>query len=141
MGYLSERASYVKGLMDGMKYDTSTSEGKLIKAILDLVDDVCVAVEELEEDSDSIMEDIETLDDRLSDVEDDLYSYDDDEDDDEDEYDYEEDVSEPLTCPECGAELDFDELDIDENTTSFCCPECNTKIDIEWLDSDLDDEE
>ena len=140
MGYLSERVSYVKGLMEGMKYDTSSDEGKLIKALLELVDDICVAVEEVEEDSDSIMEDIETLDERLSDVENDLYSeFSDEDDDDGDEYEYEEDVSEPLTCPECGAELDFDELDIDENTTSFCCPECNTKIDIEWLDNETEE--
>ena len=32
MGYLAERVNYVKGLMEGMKFDVTTDEGKLIKA-------------------------------------------------------------------------------------------------------------
>jgi hypothetical protein len=36
MAYLSERVSYIKGLMEGMNLDTATNEGKLFKAIIDV---------------------------------------------------------------------------------------------------------
>ena len=34
---ISEKAAYLKGLMDGLKLDTDSSEGKMISAIVDLV--------------------------------------------------------------------------------------------------------
>ena len=67
---------------------------------------------------------------RIGDIESDLY-----------EDGYEEDIDEPLVCPECGEEIDFDELGIDDTVKSFKCPECGTKIDIEWLDCDEDAED
>ena len=35
---LTEKASYIKGLVDGLELDTATKEGKVIAALLDLVD-------------------------------------------------------------------------------------------------------
>ena len=32
---ISEKAAYLKGLMDGLKLDTDSSEGKMISAIVD----------------------------------------------------------------------------------------------------------
>ena len=37
---LNERASYIKGLCDGMELDTTTKEGKVIAALLDLCNDL-----------------------------------------------------------------------------------------------------
>ena len=128
MGYLSERVNYVKGLMDGMKFDVTTDEGKLIKALLDIVEDIVISAEDLEDTQDQILDVIDEYDERIGDLEDEVF----------DEEGYDEDIDEPLTCPECGAELDFDELGIDESVDSFRCPECGTKIDVEWLDYDDD---
>ncbi|MBO4326410.1 MAG: hypothetical protein J5950_03985 [Clostridia bacterium] len=130
MGYLAERVNYVKGLMEGMKFDTSTDEGKLIKALLDIVEDIVISAEDLEDTQDQIVDVIDEYEERISDLEDEIF---------EDSYD--EDIDEPLTCPECGADLDFDELGIDESVDSFRCPECGTKIDVEWLDCDDVDSE
>ena len=84
--------------------------------------------EDLEDTQDQILDVIDEYDERIGDLEDEVFE--------EDEYD--EDIDEPLTCPECGAELDFDELGVDESVDSFRCPECGTKIDVEWLDCDED---
>ena len=35
---LSEKSAYLKGLMDGLKLDTDKNEGKLIAAIIDMLD-------------------------------------------------------------------------------------------------------
>ena len=113
-----------------MKFDTSTDEGKLIKALLDIVEDIVISAEDLEDTQDQIVDVIDEYEERISDLEDEIF---------EDSYD--EDIDEPLTCPECGADLDFDELGIDESVDSFRCPECGTKIDVEWLDCDDVDSE
>ena len=51
---LSEKASYIKGLCDGMELDTTTKEGKLLAALIDLVDDMAKTVEDHEEAIDEI---------------------------------------------------------------------------------------
>ena len=130
MGYLSERVNYVKGLMEGMKFDTDTDEGKLFKALIDIVEDLAISAEDLEDTQDQILDVIDEYEERIGDLESEVF---------DEEY-YDEDIDEPLTCPECGAELDFDELDIDESVKSFKCPECGTKIDIEWLDDEAEEE-
>ncbi len=130
MGYLSERVNYIKGLMEGMQFDTATNEGKLIKALVDVVEDLAISAEDLENTQDQILDVIDEYEERIGDIESDLY-----------EDGYEEDIDEPLVCPECGEEIDFDELGIDDTVKSFKCPECGTKIDIEWLDCDEDAED
>ena len=37
---LSEKSAYLKGLMEGMKLDTETNEGKLISEIISMLQDV-----------------------------------------------------------------------------------------------------
>ena len=37
---ISEKSAYLKGLMDGLKLDTETNEGKMIAAIVDLLGDM-----------------------------------------------------------------------------------------------------
>ena len=37
---LSEKSAYLKGLMEGLKLNTESNEGKMIAAIVDLLGDV-----------------------------------------------------------------------------------------------------
>ena len=46
---LSEKSAYLKGLMEGMKLDTETNEGKLISEIISMLQDVAENVSDLEE--------------------------------------------------------------------------------------------
>ena len=59
---LSERTAYLKGLMEGMKIDTETNEGKLFKAIVDTLDDMALTVSDLEDVVDAVCDECgETL--------------------------------------------------------------------------------
>ena len=75
---LSEKSAYLKGLMEGMKLDTETNEGKLISEIISMLQDVAENVSDLEEvvdcisdELDCIEEDLDNIDDYLLDDEDD----------------------------------------------------------------------
>ncbi len=127
---IQEKAAYIKGLADGLHLDDTTPEGKLIAELINLVSAVADEVAEMKDDAKVLREYVEELDDDLADVEDYLFSdEDDDEDDDWDEDDYDdeddEDEDEPFfyeaVCPSCGDTVCFDDTIDPENVT---CPGC-----------------
>ena len=140
---LNERASYIKGLCDGMEIDKTSKEGKVIAALCELVSNMAVAIEELEEEVCDLRDYIEEIDEDLADVEDfldeeidedDLYD-DDDEDEDDDDF-YCDGVCEgcdgcddeeffEIVCPSCGETVCFDQELDPENLT---CPACGEKF-------------
>ena len=118
---LSEKSAYLKGLMEGMKLDTESNEGKLISEIISMLQDVAENVSDLEEvvdcisdELDCIEEDLDNIDDYLMDDDDDEYDdeYDEDDDyedisdeddaDDQDEYDFGTETLYEVKCPTCG---------------------------------------
>ena len=151
---ISEKSAYLKGLMDGLKLNTESDEGKMIAAIVDLLGDVTKRVTDIEETTiaisdelDEIEEDLDAIEDYILDDEDD-YDFGDDDDeldwDDEDELD-EEDPEEgfefgdedstlyEVECA-CGEIIDFDEETLEKG--SIVCPNCG-----ETLEFSLEDEE
>ncbi len=42
---VSEKAAYLKGLIEGMNYDKDSNEGKLFAGILDLREDLAMSVQ------------------------------------------------------------------------------------------------
>ena len=46
---ISEKSAYLKGLMDGLKLDTETNEGKMIAAIVDLLGDMSKRMVDIED--------------------------------------------------------------------------------------------
>ena len=44
-----EKVAYLKGLAEGMELDTEKKEGKLIAAIIDLLDDIALELEDLKD--------------------------------------------------------------------------------------------
>ena len=131
---LSEKSAYLKGLMEGMKLDTETNEGKLISEIISMLQDVAENVSDLEEvvdcisdELDCIEEDLDNIDDYLMDDDDDEYDddYDEDddyedadEDDDQDEYDFGSETLYEVKCPTCGEVITIDEEMLDEGATT-----------------------
>ncbi len=151
---ISEKSAYLKGLMDGLKLNTESDEGKMIAAIVDLLGDVTKRVTDIEETTiaisdelDEIEEDLDAIEDYILDDEDD-YDFSDDDDeldwDDEDELDEEEPEEgfdfgdEDSTIYEvecaCGEVIDFDEEVLEKG--SIVCPNCG-----ETLEFSLEDEE
>ena len=58
---LKEKAAYLNGLADGLDYDKTTKEGKLIAALIDLVGELASAVQAHDEDLDEVVEELEDL--------------------------------------------------------------------------------
>ena len=60
MAYLSEKAAYLRGLCEGMKLE-DTDQNKLLKAIIEALDDMSFAIEELEEQQEEIFEELDEI--------------------------------------------------------------------------------
>ena len=41
---IAEKVSYIKGLVEGLKVDEATAEGKIIAAIIDVLGDIAVNI-------------------------------------------------------------------------------------------------
>mgnify|MGYP001629933824 CR=1 FL=1 len=87
---ISEKVAYLKGLAEGLALDSDTKEGKLIAAIIDVLDDMAEKFVDLEDELCDVEDGLDAVSDDLSDVEQALYELDDDVDEDEDE-DYDDD--------------------------------------------------
>lgn len=139
MEYLKEKVSYLRGLADGMKIDEATDQGKLIKAIIETLDDFAEAITDLGEEQDYIGEYVEDLDEDLAEVEKDFYEDYDEEDDEDEEDDYEdyEDEYYEVECPNCHEKVVLEEdMLFDEN--GVFCPNCNAEIELDINDEDCD---
>ena len=55
---LSEKAAYLKGLMDGLKLDTEKDENKVLAAVVDMLSDVAETVSDLEDVVDTISDEL-----------------------------------------------------------------------------------
>lgn len=78
MDYLIEKVAYLKGLMDGLEIDDRTNEGKILVNIVDILHDIVHEIDDLNASKDELDEYIQTIDEDLSDVENELYGDDDD---------------------------------------------------------------
>ncbi|HHV98075.1 MAG TPA: hypothetical protein GXX36_00640 [Clostridiaceae bacterium] len=125
MSYLNERVSYLKGLAEGMQISDSTNEGKLLKAIIDVLDDIALTIDDIEEAQDLMSEQLDEIDEDLSSVEEAVFG---EEDDDDDEYCCDDEIE----CPHCGEVIDIDDIVLNKDTKSFECPNCHKEIEVEW---------
>ena len=80
---LTEKLAYIQGLCEGLALDDTTKEGKVLLAIVDLLDDLTDTVVQLDNDIDQIFDEIDAIDEDLTDVEDALLYDDEDEEDDD----------------------------------------------------------
>ena len=153
---ISEKSAYLKGLMDGLKLNTETDEGKMIAAIVDLLGDVTKKLTDVEDTTiaisdelDEIEEDLDAIEDFIMDEDEDDYDDDDYEDDDFDDYD-DEDFDEEgfdfgdedttiyeVKCV-CGNVIAFDEETLEEG--SIICDECGETLEFSFEDDDEDEE-
>ena len=79
---IMEKVAYLKGLAEGMELDTEKKEGKLLSAIIDLLEDIALEIEDLWDGEEELYEGLDAVSDDLEDVEDLIFE---DEDEDEDE--------------------------------------------------------
>lgn len=132
---IPEKVSYIKGLAEGLNLDDSTKEGKVLLAMLDVLNDIALDLEEVDEDLDEMAEVLSDVEESVYDLEDEVYG--DDDCDDEDE-ELDDDMYE-VTCPNCGNSVvvDYDILSDGE----IDCPNCGEKLEFVFDEDDSDIDE
>ena len=149
-----EKTAYIKGLCEGLELDKKdTAEAKVIKALLDLCQDMAEEIDALGSDVEDLIDYCEELDEDLGDVEEVLLEDEEeyDEYDDEDEWDDEccdcdcdcddcdcdcccdEDYFE-IVCPSCGETVCFDDS---VNADELICPACGSELGCIVDDDDI----
>ena len=127
---ISEKVAYLKGLAEGLALDTESKEGKLIAAIIDVLDDMSEKFVDLEDELCDVEDGLDAVSDDLCEVEEALYEL---EDDDDEEY-FE------TTCPVCEEEIVFDEDTLESG--EIRCPNCGEKLEFDLSDlADAEDED
>ena len=114
---LTEKVAYLKGLAEGLGIEDTTKEGKVLNAIIDLLEDITEEICEIEDGCDELMEQIDAVDEDLASLEDIIYEDDDD-------------------C-DCDCDCDCDDC-CDDEVYEIECPVCN---DIIYLDGEMLEEE
>ncbi|MBQ6831669.1 MAG: hypothetical protein IJO28_03435 [Oscillospiraceae bacterium] len=143
---ISEKAAYLKGLMDGLKLDTEKPEGQMISAIVDLLGDVTRRLSDVEETTINICDELDEIEEDLDAIEDYILDEEDDEDEDWDEdyeddedWDEDEDLEEGFEFGDeestiyevkciCGEVIDFDEETLEQG--SIICPNCGETLEF-----------
>lgn len=129
----SESLGYLKGLIDGLDLDANKKETKVIKAIVDVLENLSTDVDDMTEGLELVGEQIDAVDEDLADLEE--FVYDDDDcdcdccDDECEEYEVE--------CPNCGETITVDEDTVMQG--KFECPNCGEVLEFEVeYDDDCD---
>lgn len=126
---VSERVAYLKGLSKGLDFESESKEGKLIMVIIDILDEIAKELENLEENSRALGDEMDELSDDLAAVEDIVYE----DMDDECQCGCNDGYYE-VKCPTCGTDIEVDNEAFE--SMKLECPNCGEKIEIE-----LDEEE
>ena len=131
---ITEKVAYLKGLAEGMELDTEKKEGKLLAAIIDILDDIALELEDLKDYADELGDGLDAVSDDLEDVEDVIFGEDEDEDDEFEDEDDEDCYA--TTCPTCEETIYFDESILEDG--EVICPNCGEKLEFDM--SSLEDE-
>lgn len=130
---LDEKVSFLRGLVEGMGYEEDSNEGKLFVNIINILDDMAESIAELEITQTEIDEYVETIDQDLSHVEDEVYNI--------ESFDLDE-IDDPryieVECPHCQETVYFDENIFDDEDDDIICPSCTQII---YSEDDLEEDE
>lgn len=136
---ITEKTAYLKGLLEGLDLDENKAEGKLLKAVIETLDELANDLADVADDVATLNDYVEELDEDLGEVEEYLYSDECDCDCDDDDIDCDGDCENcdedcdgfyEATCPHCGANVCFDETC---DPRDLICPSCQERFDC--LDS------
>ncbi len=135
-----ERTAYLRGLADGLEIDTDKKEGKLLMAMLDVLEEMADTVADLGKVTDDICSELDEVAEELLELE---GAFDEDDDCDcgcdcgcdecEDDFHYE------VQCPTCG-----DSIMVDEDILGLGkikCPNCDEDLEFDLDDIEDEDEE
>ncbi len=124
---ITEKVAYLKGLLEGLGVDADSKEGKIWKAVMDVLADAAISIEDLEATVEEMGEQVDTIDEDLDALETDYYDdCDCDCDCDCDDEFYE------ITCPNCNELFDVDEETLLDGGIE--CPACGEHLEFDLSD-------
>lgn len=135
---ITEKAAYIKGLAEGLELDPKDKVTKVVKALIDLVQEMSETISDLEQCYDDVCDQIDALDEDLAGVEDMLY------DDGEEEscsccQNSDDDAVYEVTCPTCQKVIGLSEEDISKD--GMICPNCGETLEFDYDEDELDDDD
>lgn len=125
MSDLTNKASYLKGLADGMKLDTEKNEGKLLNEIISFLGDIAETMELIDDEQGFIADKIDEMEEVIDIIGEHVYGDD----------DCECDEEFCITCESCGEQFEVTEEDLMDG--SVLCPQCGQEIEFDF-DCDCD---
>lgn len=126
---LTEKAAYIKGLIEGINLDDSKEETKILKSIADLLEDVALSIRDLDNAFEEHSEIIDELDENLADVEDIVYDCDCNDSGcgcDSEIY--------KVSCPNCEQVIELSEDMFAKDENEIVCPNCGEKLEFSFED-------
>ena len=134
---IKEKVAYLQGLLSGLELDESSKEVKVIKAIVDVLDDMAMIVTDTENELEELSDRVEEIDEDLGEVEEEVFG--DCECDCDDDCDCcdDDDTFYEVTCPTCGKEICLTESILDEGGIE--CPSCGEALEFDFDDEEDDD--
>ena len=137
---ITEKGAYLQGLGEGLKINDDKPEGKLLLAMIDVLDDMALTVDDLDNEIAEIVEIVDEIDQDLGVLEGDFYGDEDDdlcdgcdccEEDDEALYEVE--------CPTCGDIVCINEEMLEEGEME--CPGCGELLEFELEEVEIEDQD
>ncbi|MDR3345322.1 MAG: hypothetical protein LBT21_07045 [Oscillospiraceae bacterium] len=122
---LGEKVAHLKGLSEGLGLDENETHGRLISAIIAVLEEAASTVKSLENRVDELTEQLDSVDEDLDGLEEYVYEELSGEDWDIDDEENEVEVQ----CPACGETFSVDEEILDEG--EMHCPACNELLEFE----------
>ncbi|QGT98949.1 hypothetical protein SYNTR_0356 [Candidatus Syntrophocurvum alkaliphilum] len=123
---ICEKVSYLQGLSEGLNIADNSPQGKILSGMLEVLNEIADRITDIEEDFEDMKEYVESIDEDLCVLEEDIY----DEMDFDNDYLYSEDTDYvELSCDDCGEPIYFesDVLDVDD-VVEIICPKCNEVV-------------
>lgn len=119
MGFVKEKVAYLQGLTKGLEVNEQSSEGKLLVNIIDVLDDFAEEFESMTDAHEDLEEYVTTIDEDLTELEDEIYE----------ESSYDDDGYVEVECPTCHDQVAF-ESDVlhDDKDLEITCPSCGTVV-------------
>ena len=130
----AEKVAYIRGLAEGMKYDTESNEGKLLTNILEVLEDLALDLEDVNDGLVELSDQVDEIDEDLADLEEEVY---------DDDYcdceGFDDEIFE-VTCPKCNTDFEVTEDELCTMDT-IECPNCGEILDFEIDECDCCDED
>lgn len=128
---ITEKVAYLRGLFEGYEINADKKEGRILKEMLAVLEDMALSIADLEEENDALQG---VLDAMIEDIYDDDDSYDEEE---ADAMDIDPDTELfEVVCPSCGEEIFVDEETLEMGDIE--CPACGEELEFDL--SSLDEE-